>query len=235
MPIHLRIAAAADAAAVAQVKDALWSEETTPPDYIAQVIQQPDHHTTLALNDNHIVGFVDSFLTLGSAGQRRWEVDLLGVHPAYQGQGIGSQLMQATTTAGWQLCADSTRGLVAVQNVASQKAFVRAGYWVEERPLNLWVSSIHHSQLTIHNSQLPLASYLLPVITLNYRGLWLEGQLSTAAFQAAQAICARKSWDIAGVLIPVEDSALNKAAHQANYAFVNQFQFWQQTRPVLSP
>jgi hypothetical protein len=162
-------------------------------------------------------------------------VDLLGVHPAYQRQGIGSQLVQATTTAGWQMCADSARGLIAVQNVASQKAFARAGYWVEERPLNLWVSSIHNSQVTTHNSQLPLASYLLPVITLNYRGLWLEGQLSTAAFQAAQTICARKSWDIAGVLIPIEDSALNEAAHQANYAFVNQFQFWQQTRPDLSP
>jgi ribosomal protein S18 acetylase RimI-like enzyme len=150
MPIHLRIAAVGDAAAVAQVKDALWPKEATPPDYIAQVIQQPDHHTILALDDNHVVGFVDSFLTLVPAGQRRWEVDLLGVHPAYQGQGIGSQLMQATTTAGWQMGADSARGLIAVQNVASQKAFARAGYGVEERPLNLWVSSIHHPPFTIH-------------------------------------------------------------------------------------
>ena len=231
MSLQMRVSTAGDAEAIARVKDAIWPEEATAPDYIAQVIQQPDHDTILALDNEHIVGFVDSFITLGGAGQRRWEVDLLGVHPAYQGRGIGSQLMQATTTAGWQIGAEYARGLVAVANVSSQKAFARAGYTVEERPLNLWVSAINRDQLPVVSSQLPAASFLIPVITLNYRGIWLEGQLSAAALLAAQAICSRRGWDIAGALIPVVDTRLNKAAHKANYVFVNQYQFWQQMTP----
>jgi hypothetical protein len=81
---------------------------------------------------------------------------------------------------------------------------------------------------------LPTASYLIPVTTLNYRGAWLEGQLSTVALQATQTICIRLGWDIAGVLIPVADIAGNAAAHQANYAFINQFHFWQQWPPTTS-
>ena len=239
MSLQLCAAAADDAEAIARVKDAIWPEEATAPDYIAQVIQQPDHDTILALDNEHIVGFVDSFITLGAAGQRRWEVDLLGVHPAYRGRGIGSQLMQATTTAGWQIGAECARGLVAVANVSSQKAFARAGYVVEEGPLNLWVSALNSDvaqrplcvQLSIVSNQLPAASFLIPVITLNYRGIWLEGQLSAAALLAAQAICSRRGWDIAGVLIPVADTRLNKVAHKANYVFVNQYQFWQQMTP----
>jgi len=232
MSLQLRAAAAADAEAIAHVKDAIWPEEATAPDYIAQVIQQPDHHTISTLDNEHVVGFVDSFITLGPAGQRRWEVDLLGVHPTHQGRGIGSQLVQATTTAGWQMGAESARGLVAVSNISSQKAFARAGYTVRERPLNLWVSSITNYQLPNYPiTQLPISSHLIPVITLNYRGVWLEGELSTHSLQAAQAVCTHMGWDIAGVLIPVTDTTLNEAAYKANYAFVNQYQFWQQARP----
>lgn len=231
MSLQLCTATADDAEAIACVKDAIWPEEVTTPDYIAQVIQQPDHDTILALDNGHIVGFVDSFITLGAAGQRRWEVDLLGVHPAYQGRGIGSQLMQATTTAGWQIGAEYARGLVAVSNISSQKAFARVGYMVEERPLNLWVSVVNRDQLSVVSNQLPAASFLIPVITLNYRGIWLEGELSATALLAAQAICSRRGWDIAGALIPVADTRLNEVAHKANYAFVNQYQFWQQVLP----
>lgn len=232
--MQLRIADAQDAVALAQVKDAIWPQEITSPDYIAQVLQQPDHHTLIALEEQQTVGFVDSFLTLGPDGQRRWEIDLLGVHPTYQRRGIGSHLIQATTSAGWQMSAEKARALVAAENRGSQKAFTQAGYKMETRPLNLWVSTTTDSQSPIHNSQLPTATHLIPVTTLNYRGVWLEGQLSAEAFRAAQVICLRMSWDIAGVLISVTDDALNRAAHQANYAFINQFQFWQQIRPDTS-
>jgi ribosomal protein S18 acetylase RimI-like enzyme len=231
MSLQLRTAAAEDAEGIGQVKNGIWPEEVTPLNYIAQVIQRPDHHAIVALDNGYIVGFVDSFITLGAAGQRRWEVDLLAVHPDHQGRGIGSQLVQATTTIGWQMGAECARGLVAVPNIGSQKAFARAGYTVEERPLNLWVSPILNSQFSILNSQLPVTSHLIPVTTLNYQGAWLEGQVTATSLVAAQAICTHRGWDITGVLIPIADLMLNETAHKANYAFVNQYQFWQQVLP----
>ena len=226
MSLQLRQGKSGDAVAIANVKTTLWPDEATSPNYIAEVVQQPDHHTILAIYKEQVLGFVDGFLTLSASGQRRWEVDLLGVHPKHHGQGMGTQLMQAITQAGREMEAEVARGLVATENIGSQKAFAKAGYVVGERPLNLWVSSIPNIQSPISNLQLPSASYLLPVTTLNYQGAWLEGELSTAGMQAAQAICTHMGWAIAGTLIDVEDGALNEAAQKVGYVFVNQFQWW---------
>ena len=226
MTLQLRQATYEDAVAIAQVKDSIWPEEATSTAYIAEVLQQPEHHTIVATNQEQVVGFVDGFLTLSAFGQRRWEVDLLGVQSAYQGQGIGTQLVRASTQAGREMGTEMARGLVTTSNVGSQKAFVKAGYVVEERPLNLWVSSIANRQSPIANHQLPEASYLLPVITLNYQGAWLEGELSAASMQATQAICAHMGWAVAGTLIDVPENELNEAAQKLGYLFVNQFHWW---------
>ena len=229
MPLQLRQAQLEDAVAIAQVKNAIWPEEVTPSSYIAEVLKQPDHHTILAIYKEQVVGFVDGFLTLSASGQRRWEVDLLGVHPDYHGQGIGTQLIEASTQAGRELEAEMARGLVAMDNVGSQRAFAKVGFVVEERPLNLWVSSIVNSQLSEAqrlNHQLPKASYLLPVTTLNYQGAWLEGEISTASLQATRAICAHMGWTEMGTLIDAEQNELNEAAQKSGYVFVTQFQWW---------
>ncbi len=226
MTLQLRQAAREDAVAIARVKDSIWPEEATATTYIAEVLQQPDHHTILATNKDQVVGFVDGFMTLSAFGQRRWEVDLLGVAPTFQGQGAGTQLVQASTQAGREMGAEVARGLVATSNMGSQKAFTKAGYVMEERPLNLWVSSIANRQSPIANRQLPKSSYLLPVITLNYQGVWLEGELSAASMQATQAICARTGWKEAGILVDIQDNVLNDVAQKLGYTFVNQFQWW---------
>ena len=226
MTLQLRQATYEDAVAIAQVKDSIWPEEATSTAYIAEVLQQPDHHTVLAIHEEQVMGFVDGFLTLNATGQRRWEVDLLGVQPTYQGQGIGTKLVRSSTQAGREMEAEMARGLVATTNIGSQRAFAKAGYVVEKRPLNLWVSSIANRQSPIVNHQLPKSSYLLPVITLNYQGVWLEGELSAASMQATQSICARTDWKEAGILVDIQDNVLNDVAQKLDYAFVNQFQWW---------
>jgi hypothetical protein len=135
-------------------------------------------------------------------------------------------LVQAITQAGREMEAEVARGLVATNNMGSQRAFAKGGFVVEERPFNLWVSSTDNRQLSIDNRQLPSASYLLPVTTLNYQGAWLEGQLSVASLQAAQAICAHMGWAVTGTLIDVEENELNEEAQKVGYLFVNQFQWW---------
>jgi ribosomal protein S18 acetylase RimI-like enzyme len=228
--MQIRPAIPADALALAQIKDAIWPDEATTPDYIAQVMAQPDHQTIVAVTDENIVGFVDGFISLTSSGQRRWEVDLLGVHPAHQGQGIGTQLMQAATEAGKQMTAAAARALVAVENIGSQKALAKVGFVVDKRPLNLWVSAGSSNRLSVISNQLSKDSYLIPVVTLNYQGVWLEGMISAASLQKAQAVCVHQGWDVAGVLIPVLESAQNDVAHKAGYAYINQYQWWQ--RPL---
>ena len=226
MPLQLRKARGEEATAVSHIKNAIWPDEATSPHYIAEVIQQPDHRTILAIYQEQVVGFVDGFLTLSVSGQRRWEVDLLGVHPDYHGRGMGTKLVQAITQAGREMEAEVARGLVATENIGSQKAFGKAGYVVAERPLNLWVSTINSKQLVVNSKQLPATSHLVPVVTLNYQGAWLEGEISAASMQAAQTICAHMGWGVMGTLIDVEQDELNETAQRLGYVFVNQFQWW---------
>ncbi len=86
-----------------------------------------------------LIGFVDAFLTISEAGVLRWEVDLLGVHPAQRGRGVAAALIAASVKAGFAIGADRARALVRIENVASRKAFERCGFQAMEAEQILYV------------------------------------------------------------------------------------------------
>jgi len=90
----------------------------------------------LAVNDNPVraagggvVGFVTAFPVSSRQGVW-WEIDLLAVHPDWQGQGLGWQLIRAAA-AGGEGQSNRSRAVVATGNRRSTRAFARAGFQAE--------------------------------------------------------------------------------------------------------
>jgi GNAT superfamily N-acetyltransferase len=82
----------------------------------------------LAIQDGDPLGFVVAF-PVGSLQGVWWEIDLLAVHPSWQGRGLGRQLIQAATAAGVAV-AGQARAVVATDNDRSTRAFIHAGFRV---------------------------------------------------------------------------------------------------------
>ncbi len=224
MSFVIRSATKVDVEAILDVKQAVWPEEASSVDYVIGVLNQPDHITLVAVIEGLVVGFVDGFLTLASDGIRRWEVDLLAVHPAYRGRGIATALVRAHTQAGVAIGAVNGRALIAVDNTASQYTFAHCGYRTSiEEEYGLFVSSADIN----HSTAIPSGLHLIPVITINYRGLWIEGELSDGGFKLAQHIRTRYGWDVAGAVISLKESNAIRAANKAGFTLVGHYQPWQ--------
>ena len=201
------------AAGIAQLKAAVWPEERADVAYLAAALAQPDRATWIAEADGSLVGFADGFLTLAEDGSRRWELDLLAVVPVYQGRGLGRALIAACTEAGRDFGATFARALIRASNTPSQRAFRHAGYTLDPAPLILWIATDGAAE----DAPLPPDAYLIPVITLGYRGVWIEGRPDEAVFRAARTIRARHGWDSAGAVLPLAEVAANAAARQAGF------------------
>jgi ribosomal protein S18 acetylase RimI-like enzyme len=222
MPPTIRRAVPDDAAAIAAIMAAVWPDQTADPAHIASVIAEPDHAALVAAVGETIAGFVDGFLMLGPDGSRRWEVDLLAVHPDHHRQGLGRMLTAQCTAAGRSFGAGLARALIHVENTASQRTFARCGYALQPDTCRLLIRTTGVDDA----APVPPAAHLIPVLTLGYRGLWIEGRRSAAAFRAANAIRSRHGWDSAGAVVPLADQAALDAAAAAEFMPVGDYAWW---------
>jgi hypothetical protein len=99
-------------------------------------------------------------------------VDLLAVRRASQGQSLGRKLVLAACQDAARHNVSVVRAAIRVENIASQKAFEYAGFETDQRSheLFLWDPEFGNALAVC-----PQAVTLLPVDTLTYRGLWIEG------------------------------------------------------------
>ncbi len=211
-----------DALGIAAVKAAAWPGEASEAAHIAAVIRQPGRATLVAIENGRVLGFVDGFLTSALAGVRRWEVDLLAVHPDHRRRGIGRALVTVCTDAGRAAGAALARALIQLDNVGSQNTFARCGYQVNGAVCRLFVSTSGGAS----GPTPPPDAHLIPVVTLNYRGLWIEGKLSAAGFEAARAVRARFGLNLVGAAIPLAEIEALRAAHGAGFRAVGDYQWW---------
>lgn len=218
--LSLRPAAPADAAALAALLHVVWPDERAEAARIAAALWEAAHGALIAQRSNTLLGLVDSFETRDERGHLRWEVDLLAVHPDARGQGVGRRLVEAATEAGRQRGARRARGLVASDNIASQRTFARCGYRSTGEEHRLFLS-LDGEAADAHEE-----ADVLRVSTFRYRGLWVEGPLTVARLRAAQQQCAQHALDIVGTVIPLSQPASLHAARVAGFTEAGRYHWW---------
>lgn len=228
MSFVIRRASVADAAGIARVIQEAFADD---PDesQMMRALQETGILTMIAAQDETVAGFASGFLTYNQVW--RWELDLLGVLPQFQGCGLGRQLIHACTQTGYT---DSVsrrckpyfaRGLVASHNLASQKAFAHAGYQLQPEMMGLFVSlgKYPNNTPTIHEK-----TALIPVVTLTYRGLWIEGEITQEqTLRAAQATKTRCGWYSAGAVVPFSDNLACQLLQDNDFMLLGEYQWWQ--------
>ena len=186
---------------LAAERQSLGDSPYTPPGILA-VMRRPEHYTYVACLGGITVGFCSCFETPSDEGSRL-EIDLLGVMPEHRGHGLAAGLIGYGVAEARQRGASRFRGVVAAQNLASQRAFQRAGLAPSPTPCTMLMYILQGNspvsflpagwewhvdkigsvlRYTLHaptpaspsfSRRVALAE-CLEVYTLSYHGLWLE-------------------------------------------------------------
>jgi ribosomal protein S18 acetylase RimI-like enzyme len=143
-----------DAEGLLAVERETFAESPYNADEVIHLFTNGEQKAWLAIVEGEVMGFVTAFPTWTLHG-RNWEVDLVAVQPASQRQGIATELIKAAmkgpgghslnrsqiAPAGFAirreqkcdlLILDKARAAVATDNLASQRAFTKAGFTPEE-------------------------------------------------------------------------------------------------------
>ena len=220
--VGLGLAVVEDIEQIVSVKQRVWPQEPARIGHIQSALTHPQHAVVAARWNGNLVGFADGFLTRSAAGQWRWEVDLLAVAPKFQGRGLGTRLVAASLEAGARKGAQVARGLVGLDNLASQRVFVRCGFSIFPQELTLYVST-GCDGLWVNET---VEGHFIEVQTFNYRGLWLEESRTESTLASAGYACRSRNLDLAGVLIPSADAQTIQTARRLGYSRIGRYQWW---------
>lgn len=217
--MEFRLAAIADTADIARLIFQTWN---TPAhdDQIIDILSRPDAPVWIATSDAGFAGFCAGFMTSSHAGTPRWEVDLLAVTPESRGQGIGRNLVARSVESGRERGAALCRGLIAVDNGTSARCFEVNGFRADAI-CNLWIGPPAAHQLP--SSPYPDRVHLIPVETLTYRGIWVEGRYDTQALAAAQQMALSEGRNTVGAVIP--DGMGHDGSH-LQFAHIDTYKWW---------
>ena len=165
----IRLANPDDAQAIHRILQETWGESLLF-DVFAAHVSSPEHPVFVAVDGGEIAGFLSAFLVASPVPQ--WEIDLIIVRSKSQRKGIGISLIAEALTYGSHLGVPWAKASIRIDNYASQKAFSKVGFVTDAqvRSLFLWAPLACESATNI-----PDTVRLIPVDTLTYRGLWIEG------------------------------------------------------------
>ena len=219
--IRIRLASPDDAPAIARIAEAteVASIDAASP-RVRKILD--GKRTAVATFGGDICGFVDGFFTTDNSGGRRFELDLLAVAPTAQGRGIGGRLVAASLAAAEDGGVRRIRALVRQENATMRKLCQRHGFNCSADSYVLFVKDVQ----PVAAMARPHSSHLLPVDTLGYAGIWLEGVLSQAAVDAAALLASKVGASLIGAVIPsadVESAALLAANSFRN---VGHYHWW---------
>jgi GNAT superfamily N-acetyltransferase len=199
-----------DIAGIAEIVRGVWAQDILPGVCEVQIADNSAALWVAIIESDgqqtrEVAGFVSAFVTVDAAGHRRWEIDLVAVRPDSQGQGIGTQLIRRVCEVGADKEVSLTRALIRVENEASQRAFEKAGFTTDRQTHYLMLWTPEPGAISVPCLE---GVALLPVDTLTYRGLWIEGLERVTAnerrsiIKAARATIAREGRLNTGALIP---------------------------------
>ena len=166
---NIRVANPSDAEAIHQILQETWGESLLF-DVFTDHIASPEHQVFVAVEIGEIAGFLSAFLV--PIPVPRWEIDLIIVRSTSRGKGVGTSLIAEALTYGSHLGVQGAKASIRIDNYASQRAFSKTGFRTDAhvRSLLLWKPLACKSVTTV-----PEAIHFIPVDTLTYCGLWIEG------------------------------------------------------------
>jgi ribosomal protein S18 acetylase RimI-like enzyme len=130
-----------DAEGLLAVDRGTFAESPYNADQVIHLLTRGEQRAWLALVEGEVTGFVTVFPTHTLYG-RNWEVDLVAVQPAFQKQGIATGLIKAAVEGTGGRSLDMARAVVATDNLASQRAFTKAGFTPDETLCDLLLYEI---------------------------------------------------------------------------------------------
>ena len=222
MSVQIRCATSSDGPAVAQIVRQTFDENIEPGSPRVRKVLRANG-TFVAIIGEDVVGFVSNFLTRSAEGLRRFELDLLAVASEARGSGIGDQLVGYSIARASQSGADMIRSLVATHNRAMQRICKGHGFARSSGSYSLFVaepSADFEGNSPVHRA------HLVPVNTLTYSGIWLEGSLSQAAIEAGHARATRVDMSRIGAVIPTDDSQTAALLRANQFDLAGEFHWW---------
>ncbi len=167
--LDIRLARPDDAQVIHLILQETW-EESLLFDVCMDHISSLEHQVFVVMDSGEVAGFLSAFLV--PIPVPRWEIDLILVRSTRRGKGIGTSLIEEALTYGSHLGVHCAAASIRVDNYASQRAFSKAGFVTEAqvRSLFLWNPLDCESATNV-----PETVHFIPVDTLTYRGLWIDG------------------------------------------------------------
>lgn len=181
-----------------------------------------DGLTFAAALDEALVGFADSFITVDRNGRRRFELDLLAVAPHIRGRGLGGRLVAASLAAASASDSRLIRALVRADNRPMRQLCRRHGFAQAPGNCELFVAAPRPVvwRRWHHNAR------LIPVETLSYSGIWLEGELNQDAIDNGHWTASQKEMTIIGALIPAGTYAVAELLQANDFECIGEYNWW---------
>mmetsp|Transcript_15859 Transcript_15859/g.61963 ORF Transcript_15859/g.61963 Transcript_15859/m.61963 type:complete len:257 (-) Transcript_15859:31-801(-) len=202
----------ADEQLVSRTLQAAWAIEELPcRDTVRAALAESTVlgmvHPDSSIEATALAGIAAAFPSVGRNGRQRWEVDLIGTHPAARRRGVAATLLTALLERGREavpgpcLC----RALIRVDNIASQGLFASKGFVRTPQEHYIWTREYDASPQGAQASSAP-SCHMIPVDTLLYAGLWLEDLAASGDLVAELTTVERHAASnrrVAGAVLPV--------------------------------
>ena len=222
MSVRVRRASPADAAAIAAIAEESFGE-AFDRERIRRLLQSGRNYTLLALDAQGIRAFADNFITVSVTGERRLELDLLAVQAKARGMGIGRRLIAESILLARTLDATLLRSLVKSENQVMRGLCGSCEFAPSQESYGLYVAS------PALGSSVPLdatGSHLVPVETLAYKGIWIEGALTRDAIGWAQSVASPRQLATVGALAAQSDHAAAELLTDNGFRLLGVYDWW---------
>ena len=217
----MRKARPSDAVAIAGIAAAAFGQRMAI-DQVRRVLQSGRNYTCVAELNRKTVGFADAFVTESQFGEARLELDLLAVDPSAQGSGMGTGLARRCIGLADELKVGLLRTLVATDNLAMRALCYRCGLRQSPDIYRLHVATSFACAETPSRHR----AHFVPIDTLAYSGLWLEGELSLEAVQSAMYCAEKAGWDSVGAVVAVADCQVSDLLCAQGFGVADEYHWW---------
>lgn len=222
MSVSVRRPVPADASAIATIAEKTFGEPFDR-DRIGELLKSGRDYSLVALDAQGIRAFADNFITVSETGAQRLELDLLAVDPKAQGMGIGRRLIAESLLVARELDVPVLRALVRSENRVMRGLCAACGFAISEQSYDLYVAPPEpglDSPLGVDGT------HLVPVETLAYSGIWIEGSLTRAGILRALSIAATQQMQRVGALVAQGDRDAARILADSSFQLIGTYNWW---------